>query len=33
MNGVLIKESKMLSILGFYFDSHLTWGYMIDSTV
>ena len=33
MNGVLIKESKVLSILGFHFDSHLTWGYMIDTTV
>ena len=33
MNGVLIKESKVLSILRFYFDSCLTWGYMIDSTV
>ena len=33
MNGVLIKESKVLSILGFHFDSRLTWGYMIDSTV
>ena len=33
MNGVLIKESKVLSILGFHFDSRLTWDYMIDSTV
>ena len=33
MNGMLIKESKVLSILGFHFDSRLTWGYMIDSTV
>ena len=33
MNGVLIKESKVLSILEFHFDSHLTWDYMIDSTV
>jgi len=33
MNGVLIKESRVLSILGFHFDSHLTWSYMIDSLV
>ena len=33
MNGVPIKESKVLSILGFHFDSHLTWDYMIDFAV
>ena len=33
MNDELIKESKVLSILGFHFDSHLTLDYMIDSTV
>ena len=33
MNGVLIKVSKVLSILGFYFHSRLTWDYIIDSTV
>jgi len=33
MNGVLIKESRVLSILGFHFDSNLTWSYMIDSLV
>ena len=30
MNGVLIKESKVLSILGFHFDSRLTWDYVYD---
>ena len=30
MNGVLIKKSKVLSILGFHFDSSLTWGYNYD---
>ena len=29
----LIKESKVLSILGFHFDFRLTWGYVTDSTV
>ena len=33
MNNVLIRESKVLSILGFPFDSCLTWSYMIDSSV
>ena len=33
MNGVLIEESMVLSILGFHFDSCLTWDYMIDSAV
>ena len=33
MNDVLIRESKVLSILGFHFDSRLTWSYMIDSSV
>ena len=33
MNNVLIRESKVLSILGFHFDSHFTWSYMIDSTI
>ena len=33
MNDVLIGESKILSILGFHFDSHLTWSYMIDYSV
>ena len=28
MNGVPIKESKVLSILAFHFDSRLTWEYM-----
>jgi len=31
MNGVFIKEPRVLPILGFHFDSHLTWSYMIDS--
>ena len=33
MNDVLIRESKVLSILGFHFDYRLTWSYMIDSSV
>ena len=33
MNDVLISESKVLSTLGFYFDSRLTWSYMIDYSV
>ena len=33
MNNVLIRDSKVLSILGFHFDSRLTWSYMIDSSV
>ena len=32
-NNVLIRESKVLSILGFHFDSRVTWSYMIDSSV
>ena len=33
MNAVLIRESKVLSILGFHFDSRLTLSYLIDSSV
>ena len=33
MNNVLIRDSKVLSILGFHFDSRFTWSYMIDSSV
>ena len=34
MNNVLIRESKVLSVLGFHFDTHLTWTYnMIDSSL
>ena len=33
MNDVLIRDSKVLSILGFHFDSWLTWSYMTDSSV
>ena len=33
MNDVLLGESEVLSILGFHFDSYLTWSYMIDVLV
>ena len=33
MNNVLIRKPRVLSVLGFQFNTGLTWTYMIDSSV